>query len=96
MMYVVKHDSGILESHLLCRGFMNGYTRWIGDEDDEVVDGAVGNEEHGHQDKHDEGGHDHEEQDIGADDVGHDHEEQDVGAYDVGYDHEDQDAGETP
>jgi hypothetical protein len=72
-MYVVKHDSRILESHLLRRGFMNGYTQWIGDEDDEDVDGVVGNEEHGHQDKNSEGRHDHEEQDAGADDVGHDH-----------------------
>jgi hypothetical protein len=55
LMYVVKHDSGILESHLLRCGFMNGYTRWIGDEDDEDVNGVVGHEDHGHQDKNGEG-----------------------------------------
>src|SRR5664279_4938688 len=25
----IKPDSGLLESHLLVRGFMDGYTRWI-------------------------------------------------------------------
>jgi hypothetical protein len=57
---------GQLQSHLLSRGFMDSYTRWISDEDDDNVHGgAMGNDEEGHGgDKdflgHDEGGEDDE------------------------------------
>jgi hypothetical protein len=41
--------SGQLQSHLLYRGFMDGYTRWISDEDDDNVHGAaMENDEEGH------------------------------------------------
>ena len=47
----IRHDCGLLESHLIRRGFMDGYTRWIrDDEDDEDVNA----------------GHDHEDQDVRA------------------------------
>jgi hypothetical protein len=37
-----------LQSHLLSRGFMDGYTRWISDEDNDNVHGAAtGNDEEG-------------------------------------------------
>ena len=61
-------DSGQLQNHLLVRGFMDGYTRWISDEDDEDVNGAAGNEV-GQQDNNGEGGREDEKS------PGHDHEE---------------------
>src|SRR5664279_1391781 len=93
---LMKPDSGDLESHLLVRGFMDGYTQWV--VRDEDVNGAARNEE-GQQDNNDEDGREDEESprhDQG--DAGHDHEDEDAGAdhedQDVGVDHEDhQDSG---
>ena len=34
---------GRLKAHLLRYGFMDGYTRWISEDDDEDVDGATNN-----------------------------------------------------
>jgi hypothetical protein len=60
---------------------MDGYTRWISDDDD-VNDGAAGGNEEGHeQDNNSEGGREDEESPR------HDHEDEDIGA-----DHEDEDA----
>jgi hypothetical protein len=40
---------GVLQSHLLSRGFMDGYTRWISAEDVDNVHGAeTGNDEEGY------------------------------------------------
>jgi len=87
---LIKPSSGVLENHLLMRGFMPGYNRWISDEDDDDGNnGAAGNEER-QQDNNDEGeqedeeppGHDH-EGDGGhghhAEDGGHGHHEEDGG-----------------
>ena len=67
---------GHLKAHLIMHGFMDGYTRWISEDEDEDVDGVtnVREEETGH----------------GEEDVGHGeedavHEEEDVG-------HEEEDA----
>src|SRR3954470_3389676 len=43
LMYLIRHDSGMLESHLLRFSFMDGYTRWI--RDDEYDDEDVNNGE---------------------------------------------------
>ena len=43
---LIKPSSGVLENHLLMRGFMPGNNRWISDEDDDDDNnGAEGNEE---------------------------------------------------
>jgi hypothetical protein len=89
--------SGKVRDHLLMCGFMDGYTRWQGDEDDDDFHAAAGNEE-GQQGNNGKGGredevspgHNHEG------DVGHDHhleearhdEEDQEGRHD----HEDEDA----
>jgi hypothetical protein len=63
---------------------MDGYTRWISDEDDDNVHGAAtGNDEEGHG-----GDEDFPEHDEGGEDAGHGGEDQDAGQ-----DEEDQDAG---
>ena len=48
---VTEPGSGVLQSHLMCNGFMDGYTRWISDKavEEDVNGGAPGNEE-GQQD----------------------------------------------
>ena len=61
--WLIDPDSRNLQAHLLHHGFMDGYTRWISDdEDDEAVNGAAENEEGGQHD-HDHGkdGRDEEE-----------------------------------
>ena len=79
---VTEPGSGVLQNHLMRNGFMDGYTRWISDEDgEEDVDGGAPGNEEGQQDNNGEGGREDEEP------PGHDHEE------DAGADHEDQDAG---
>jgi hypothetical protein len=73
---------------------MDGYTRWISDEDANNVHGAVmGNNEEGHGGDHkDSLGHD----DAGED-AGHSEEDEDAGQgqndQDAGHGEEDQDAG---
>ena len=38
---LIRHDCGLLEAHLIRRGFMDGYTRWMqDDEDDDDVNDA--------------------------------------------------------
>src|SRR4051812_46195092 len=61
--WLIDPDFGHLQAHLLRHGFMDGYTRWISDdEDDGDVNGAAGNLEGGrHDDDHDEDGRDKEE-----------------------------------
>jgi hypothetical protein len=84
---------------------MDGYTRWISDEDDDNIHGsATGNDEEGHggdedSPRHDDAGEDagHSEEDVDAgqgeedQDTGHGEEDQDAGH---GGGEEDQDAGE--
>jgi hypothetical protein len=96
--------SGLLRSDLLSHGFMYAYTRWISDEDDDNVHGAVtGNDEEGHggdeyspghDDSREDAGHGEEDQDVGHgeedQDARHGEEDQDVGHRGE----EDQDAGE--
>ena len=71
LMFLIKPDSGLLESHLLRRDFMDDYTRWIcdaedGDEEDvnngEDMDaGGGGAGDDDHEDDHQGGaGHGHE------------------------------------
>jgi hypothetical protein len=81
---------GQLQSRLLSRGFMDGYTQCISDEDDDNVHGAVtGNDEEGHGGDEDFPGHDE-----GGEDAEHGAEDQDAGhGQDAGQDEEDQDAG---
>ena len=76
---IADPDSGQVRDHLLLRGFMDGY-RWQGDEDDyEVVHGGRARNEEGQQDNHrGEGGREDEES------PGHDHEDEDAGADDDG------------
>jgi hypothetical protein len=98
--------SGVLQSNLLSHGFMDGYTRWISDEDADNVHGvATGNNEEGHGGDHEDyPGHDnagedarHSEEDEDAgqgqddQDAGHGEEDEDAG---YGGGEEDQDAGE--
>jgi hypothetical protein len=86
--------SGSLQSHLLSRGFMDGYTRWISDEDAESVHGAgTGNDEEGH-------GGDHEDSprhDDAGEYAGHSEEDEDAGQgeddQDARHGKKDQDAG---
>ena len=61
--------TGDLVEHLLRRGFMDGHTRWI--EDDENDGAAAGNDQEGQQDNNDEGQEDEEP------DPQHDHVEED-------------------
>ena len=73
---------GHLKVHLLMYGFMDGYTRWISDDDDGNVDGAQTHNDMGRDEEmtnipEEENGH-------GEEDVGH--EEEDVG-------HEEEDSG---
>ena len=90
--------SGQVRDHLLMRGFMDDYTRWQSDEDDDDVHGAAGNEE-GQQDNNGEGGREDEESPGHDDegDAGHDHHIEDAGHdeedQEGGHDHEDEDAG---
>jgi hypothetical protein len=72
---------------------MDGYTRWISDEDDDNVHGAaMGNDEEGHGGDEDFPGHDE-----GGEDAGYGGEDQDAGHgeedQDAGHGEEDQDAG---
>jgi hypothetical protein len=98
--------SGVLQSHLLSRGFMDGYTRWISDEDADNMHGAAtGNNEEGHggdhkdsprhDDAREDAGHSEEDEDAGQSqddqDAEHGEEDQDAGH---GGGEEDQDAGE--
>src|SRR3954468_24703591 len=53
---VTKPDSGILEKHLKRNGLMDGYTRWISDQEESVNGGAAGNEE-GQLDEDQDAGH---------------------------------------
>ena len=47
----IEDEDGRVEAHLLMTGFMDGYTRWIiEDEDDDVADGA-GNDDTGQDEK---------------------------------------------
>ena len=56
---LIRHDCGLLEAHLIRRGFMDGYTRWIrDDEDDEDVNEAA----NGEDEDQDAGAADHEDQ----------------------------------
>ena len=75
----IRHDCGLLESHLIRRGFMDGYTRWIHDDEDDDQDVHAGHDDEGE----DAGAADHE--DEGA---GHEHEDQGAG-----HEHEDQGSG---
>ena len=43
---LVNPFTGDLLEHLLMRGFMDGHTQWISDEDDEVHDGAAAGDDH--------------------------------------------------
>ena len=77
----IRHDCGLLELHLIRRGFMDGYTRWIrDDEDDEDVNAVANGEDEDDQDAraadHEDQGAGHEHEDQGA---GHDHEDQGAG-----------------
>jgi hypothetical protein len=86
----IEPYSGQLQSHLLSRDFMGGYTWWISDEDDDNVHGAAtGNDEEGHGGDEDFPGHDE-----GGEDARHGGEDQDVrhDGQDTGQDEEDQDA----
>ena len=56
MKNLIKYDSGHLEAHILCHGFMDGYTPYP--ESDEDQDGAEGNEEGKHHDNNGDGGED--------------------------------------
>src|ERR1041384_8140307 len=62
---VTEPDSGILEKHLKRNGLMDGYTRWINDEnsdqEEDLNGGALGNEE----------GQPDEDQDAQDQDAGH-------------------------
>ena len=77
---------GHLKAHLLMHGFMDGYTRWISEDDDEDVDGAtnndMGRDEEMTNVPEEETGHGEEDAGHGEDAV---HEEEDVG-------HEEEDA----
>jgi hypothetical protein len=91
---------GQLQSHLLSHGFMDGYTRWISDEDDDNVHGAAtGNDEEGHGGDNDFPGHDEGGEDAGdgGEDQDAKHGGQDAEQYeedqDAGHGEEDQDAG---
>ena len=95
MKNLIKYDSGQLESHILRRGFMDGYTLYP--ESDEDQDGVEGNEEGRHHDnngdcgedgdpghgndQYQDGGEDHyqDHQDIRGDDDDQDH--QDAGVH---------------
>jgi hypothetical protein len=90
LMCYIDPYSGQLQSHLLSRCFMNGYTRGISDEDDDNVHGAAtGNDEEGHGGDEDFPGHDE-----SGEDAEHGGEDQDAGhGQDVGQDEEYQDAG---
>ena len=77
---LIRHDCGLLEAHLIRRGFMDGYTRWMqDDEDDDDVNDAAANgadededPRHEHDQDEDQGaGHQH-DQDQGA---GREHDE---------------------
>src|SRR4051812_42166149 len=88
MMYLIRHDSGMLESHLLRRSFMDGYTRWIRDDeydDEDVNNGEDQDASDDHEDQ--DAGHDHEDQGGGT---GHGHEDDQGG---VGHGHEDDQGG---
>jgi hypothetical protein len=66
--------SGQLQSCLLSHSFMDGYTRWISDEDDDNVHGvATGNDEKGHG-----GDEESPEHDDSGGNVGHGEEGQDA------------------
>ena len=52
---LIRPDSGDLENHLIMRGFMDGYTRWISDEDNAYLNRPARNEE-GPQNNNGEGG----------------------------------------
>ena len=66
--------SGLLQSHLLARGFMDGYTQWISEdvEEGQWENNGVGGREGEESSGHDEGddGNDHEDEQ--ADHEGHD------------------------
>ena len=49
IVWLDPHDDGRVEAHLLMTGFMDGYTRWITeDEDDDVEDAdGAGNDDTG-------------------------------------------------
>jgi len=77
---LIRHDCGLLEAHQIRRGFMDGYTRWMqDDEDDDDVNDAAANgadededARHEHDQDEDQGaGHQH-DQDQGA---GREHDE---------------------
>ena len=42
--WIDPFSSGHLKAHLLMHGFMDGYTRWISEDDDGDVDGAANND----------------------------------------------------
>ena len=88
LMYLIRHDSGMLESHLLRRSFMDGYTRWIRDDeydDEDVNNGEDQDASDDHEDQ--DASHDHEDQGGGT---GHGHEDDQGG---VGHGHEDDQGG---
>ena len=68
--------TGDLLEHLLRRGFMDGHTRWI--EDDENDGAAAGNDQEGQQDHNNDEGQEDEEPDPQHDHVGLDCDEERV------------------
>ena len=71
---------GHLKAHLIMHGFMDGYTRWISEHDDDGIDGAANNDmgqdeemtnEPEEETRHGEEDAGHEEEDAGhGEDVG--------------------------
>src|SRR3954465_1201931 len=83
---VTEPDSEILEKHLKRNGLMDGYTRWISDQEEDVNGGAPGNEEGESEEDQDAG---HEDQDVVHEDQDAGHEDQDAGHEDQYSGHED-------
>ena len=64
---LIKPESGDLESHLLIRGFMDGYTQWVVSDEEFYGAARTINEEEGHDGPEYEESPRHDYEDAGGD-----------------------------